>query len=72
MNSVRFSAAALLVVIALAACGGPDESTEPQHSVSNPPPGGCCRVCTTGQACGDACISASNTCHTAPGCACNG
>ena len=33
---------------------------------------GCCRVCTTGKACGDSCISRSYQCHQPPGCACNG
>ncbi len=33
---------------------------------------GCCKVCTTGQACGDSCISWSYTCHKGPGCACQG
>ncbi len=33
---------------------------------------GCCKVCTTGKACGDSCISRSYTCHKAPGCACDG
>jgi cell division septation protein DedD len=32
----------------------------------------CCKVCSTGKACGDSCISRSNTCHVGPGCACNG
>jgi hypothetical protein len=32
----------------------------------------CCKVCTTGQACGDSCISRSYTCHKGPGCACDG
>jgi hypothetical protein len=32
----------------------------------------CCKVCTTGKACGDSCISRSYTCHKAPGCACDG
>lgn len=31
----------------------------------------CCKVCTTGKACGNSCISRSYTCHKAPGCACN-
>lgn len=31
----------------------------------------CCKVCTTGKPCGDTCIAASSTCHTAPGCACS-
>ena len=32
----------------------------------------CCRICTSGKACGDSCISASKTCHKGGGCACNG
>lgn len=31
----------------------------------------CCKICTTGKACGDTCISRSYTCHVGPGCACN-
>jgi hypothetical protein len=34
--------------------------------------GGCCRICTTGKACGDSCIARSKTCHKGKGCACNG
>ncbi len=32
---------------------------------------GCCKICTTGKACGDSCISRSYTCHKGPGCACD-
>jgi len=32
----------------------------------------CCRVCTTGKACGDSCIAQNSTCNVGPGCACNG
>ena len=32
----------------------------------------CCKICTTGKACGDSCISKNDTCHKPPGCACNG
>ncbi len=35
-----------------------------------PAPGSCCRVCTRGKPCGDACIAADRTCRAAPGCAC--
>lgn len=35
-------------------------------------PDACCRVCRTSKPCGDACISASKTCHSPPGCACAG
>jgi hypothetical protein len=31
---------------------------------------GCCKHCTTGQACGNSCISWNYTCHKPPGCAC--
>jgi len=37
-----------------------------------PAPRTCCKICTTGKACGDTCISRSYTCHVGPGCACNG
>lgn len=33
--------------------------------------GACCKVCTLGKACGDACIADDRTCHVGPGCACN-
>lgn len=36
------------------------------------PNGGCCKVCTTGKACGDSCIAANLTCNVGSGCACNG
>jgi hypothetical protein len=36
------------------------------------PTSGCCKVCTTGKACGDTCIDADKTCNVGPGCACNG
>lgn len=32
----------------------------------------CCRVCTTGKACGDSCIAENLNCNQPPGCACNG
>jgi hypothetical protein len=31
----------------------------------------CCRICTTGKACGNSCINRSYTCRQPPGCACN-
>lgn len=34
--------------------------------------GGCCKVCTTGKACGDSCIASNKTCNKGSGCACNG
>jgi hypothetical protein len=32
--------------------------------------GACCRVCKSGQPCGDACIAADKVCRKPPGCAC--
>lgn len=34
--------------------------------------GPCCKVCRTGKACGNSCISAAKSCHRSPGCACQG
>ncbi len=31
----------------------------------------CCKICRTGKACGNSCISVSKTCHQPPGCACD-
>ena len=31
----------------------------------------CCKMCSTGKACGDSCISRSKTCHKGVGCACD-
>jgi len=38
-----------------------------------PQPAGrmCCKTCSKGKACGDSCISRSNTCSRPPGCACD-
>lgn len=38
----------------------------------SPSSGNCCRVCTTGKACGDSCISKDKACNKGEGCACNG
>jgi len=32
----------------------------------------CCKICTTGKACGDTCIARDKACHVGPGCACDG
>ncbi len=32
----------------------------------------CCKTCKKGKACGESGISKSQTCHKAPGCACDG
>lgn len=49
-------------------------SAEPARRTNAPPARArsCCRICTTGQACGDGCISRRYTCRRPPGCACDG
>ena len=32
----------------------------------------CCKICTTGKACGNSCINRNYQCHQPPGCACDG
>lgn len=32
----------------------------------------CCKICSTGKACGNSCISRKKRCHKPPGCACDG
>lgn len=48
----------------------------PSNDAVRPPPTSrrrsCCRICRTGKACGNSCISRSYTCRRPPGCACNG
>ena len=34
-------------------------------------PRSCCRVCSSGKACGNSCISRASQCHQPPGCACD-
>lgn len=46
-------------------------SDEERASAPSVAPRSCCRYCSTGQACGDSCISRRYTCHKAPGCACD-
>lgn len=56
------------LLFALAAASGPPLSAACAKNGVGP---GCCRVCSTGKACGDTCIAASATCHVGTGCACN-
>jgi hypothetical protein len=42
--------------------------SQPSRSIAQ----ACCKVCTTGKACGDTCISRDKECHVPPGCACDG
>jgi len=56
------------LLITLAAAGGPSLTAACAKDGTGP---GCCKVCSTGKACGDTCIAATATCHVGPGCACN-
>jgi hypothetical protein len=51
-----------------------DRPTNPPPPPPPPPPTekACCMICTTGKACGDACIERTDTCTADEGCACNG
>ncbi|MGD0766139.1 MAG: hypothetical protein ABR978_07515 [Dehalococcoidia bacterium] len=48
-----------------------DSDEEATPAAGNTPTQGCCKVCTSGKACGNGCISKNYTCHQPPGCACN-
>ena len=52
---------ALALAVAVPAVAGPAAAAQ-----------SCCKICRTGKACGNSCISAKRTCHQAKGCACNG
>lgn len=45
---------------------------DPVRPTPTPTRRACCRICRTGKACGNSCISRSYTCRQPPGCACNG
>lgn len=44
---------------------------EPQEEPWTRPTRSCCKVCSTGKACGDSCIAAWKTCRKGRGCACD-
>lgn len=50
------------------ASSGSSQASAPTSAPSGG--GGCCKVCKTSKACGDACISAGKTCNKGKGCAC--
>src|SRR4051812_32778563 len=62
----RVMSRSIVFCVALAGCQ--DCSTAGPGTGSS----GCCKVCKSGQACGDSCISTSQTCKVGGGCACNG
>ena len=46
-------------------------ATMAANPTAAPPARVCCKVCKSGKACGDSCISTDKTCNKPPGCACN-
>lgn len=68
LRALRFAAVGLAMaasagsITMLQGCGGSGSSSS----------GGCCKVCTTGKACGDTCIPVTQQCRTTGGCACDG
>ena len=57
------------LALTLVSASGPSLTTGCGKDSSGP---SCCKVCTTGKACGNTCIPQMDTCHQPPGCACNG
>ncbi len=57
------------LALTLAAASGPPLATACKNSSG---PSSCCKVCTTGKACGNSCIAQTDTCTQPPFCACNG
>ena len=45
-------------------------TTQSPSALTSPARAACCKQCTTGQPCGDACIALDKRCHVGPGCAC--
>ena len=48
-----------------------DASTDTASPLACIPADQCCKVCSTGKACGNTCINANYNCHKGRGCACN-
>lgn len=51
--------------------GASDALPDAPVALACTPPIKCCRVCTTGKACGNSCIQETKVCHKGKGCACN-
>jgi hypothetical protein len=47
-------------------------SSEPALGAPGASPTACCKMCTKGKACGNACIAQDENCQQPPGCACDG
>ena len=63
----RLRSISFLLPLALVTAGAPVSGCSDTSA-----PSGCCKVCKGGKACGDSCISKSDTCNKGVGCACNG
>lgn len=61
--------ASLSVAFAASADDARDEDRPTPTSCT--PPIKCCRICSTGKACGNTCIAASKNCKKGRGCACD-
>jgi hypothetical protein len=68
---VGFGRLAAITLVAEAAAPAAAPYEPPAMSV-RPSAASCCKVCRSGKACGNSCISSSYTCRRPPGCACNG
>jgi hypothetical protein len=67
---------AALAIVAGTVCFATDAGASGDSSPAADPPAcipaeQCCRICTTGKACGKSCISEKKNCHKGRGCACN-
>ncbi len=74
-NALGNEASAITDTLAFDTCNmvpppTPTPTPPPHHTPTPEPPPACCKHCTTGQPCGDSCISRNFTCHQPPGCAC--
>lgn len=59
-----------LLVPACKVC--PDGSTHGWRETCDEGGDSCCKICESGQACGDTCIAWEDTCEVGAGCACQG
>jgi hypothetical protein len=66
---VVLSAASMLLAFGASAAVG--DSTPAPIPTACTPPIKCCRVCTSGKACGNTCIADSKSCKKGKGCACD-
>ena len=67
MKAIRVSLAVAMLLLVLPAMAG----VRATDSSSCIPAEECCKVCDTGKACGNSCVSRKSNCHKGPGCACN-